>query len=388
MEMSLPIPAISQGEAQAALDNAIGILQDNLPRYTRLFPRSCSKNGVYPRRPNWDWTNGFCTGTYWLAYEATKRTEFQEAALRQVNSFARRIRLGVNVNHHDMGFLYTPSCVAAYRLCSSATGRRAALLAADKLLSRYQPKGSFIQAWGQMGKPSEYRMIIDCLLNLPLLYWASDETGNPAFARTATDHLENALHYLFRPDGSSFHTFYFDPATGVPLHGATRQGYCDDSTWARGQAWGIYGLALAYRHTRNKDCINQFYPVANYYLSHLPEDMVPFWDLSFSADSGEPRDSSAAAIAACGLLEMAQYLQEEQAARYIDAAKQMAASLAKSYSASGTARTNGLLLHGVYTKKSPYNGLRNVGVDECNLWGDYFWMELLVRLTTNWNPYW
>lgn len=379
---------LGKAGAAAALDTACGILRGNLPKFTARFPACCTVHNFYPDTENVDWTTGFCTGEYWLAWEHTGEEAFKTSALVQVDSFLRRIQDKVNVDHHDMGFLYTPSCVAAYKLTGSATGRQAALLAADQLLTRFQEKGQFLQAWGELGAPDNYRLIIDCLMNVPLLYWATETTGDPKYREKALAHTKTSLANLVRPDHSTYHTFFFDPATGAPVRGSTQQGYRDGSAWARGQAWGVYGTALAYCFTGDEECIRLFRDVTEYYLAHLPEDLVPYWDLEFTSGD-EPRDSSAAAIAACGMLEMAKSLPAEEAARYTRLAAQTAASLAENYAVKDRAVSDGLLLHGVYAKNSPYNPIpADNGVDECNPWGDYFYMELLTRLSQDWRLYW
>jgi unsaturated chondroitin disaccharide hydrolase len=364
------------------------ILRHNLPEFTSYFKASNSEGNFYAQSENTEWTTGFCTGQYWLVYEHTGETAFREAALTQVNSFLRRIENRVDVDHHDMGFLYTPSCVAAYMLTGSGIGKRAALLAADNLMARFHGKGQFFQAWGTLGARDNYRLIIDCLLNLPLLYWAADITGKPEYREKAVAHTKTSLKHLVREDNSTFHTYFFDPETGAPLRGVTHQGRRDGSAWARGQAWGVYGLALAYKYTRDIECIGLFYRVADFFISRLPKDFVPYWDLDFKDGDGEPKDSSAAAIAACGILEMAKYLPEGTAEYYAAWAKIIAASLAEGYAVKDIRESNGLLLHGVYAKSTDENPVTDRGVDECNTWGDYFWLELLTRLSKGWKPYW
>jgi len=374
--------------AAAALDTACGILRGNLPRFTAQFQSSNSEGNFYRPSDNVEWTTGFCTGEYWLAWEHTGEEAFRSAALCQVDSFLARIQNKVDVDHHDMGFLYTPSCVAACKLTGSETGRTAALLAADQLCSRYQEKGRFIQAWGPLGAPANYRLIIDCLLNLPLLYWASETTGDGRYRDIALAHTQTSAANLVRPDHSTYHTFFFDQQTGAPLRGSTQQGYRDGSAWARGQSWGVYGMALAYRYTRDPHCLELFRDVTRYFVDHLPDDLVPYWDLEFT-EGTQPRDSSAAAIAACGMLEMAPFLPQTEAAEWRALAGRIAASLEAGYAVKDPACSNGLLLHGVYAKSSPYNPIPvDRGVDECNTWGDYFYMELLTRLKAEWNPYW
>lgn len=374
--------------AKEALDTACGVLRDNLKDFTDKFQHSNSENNFYEPTENVEWTTGFCTGEYWLAYEHTKDEAFKTAALRQVDSFLTRIEKEIDVEHHDMGFLYTPSCVAAYKLADSETGKKAAIMAADKLISRFQEKGQFIQAWGTLGAKDNYRLIIDCLLNLPLLYWASEVTGDNKYREIALAHTKTSVANLVREDSSTYHTFFFDPETGAPVRGSTQQGYRDGSAWSRGQAWGVYGMALSYRYTKDEKCIELFRDVTKYFISRLPEDLVAYWDLEF-VDGDEPRDSSAAAIAACGMLEMAKYLPKDEADYYTDFAKKIAQSLYDGYAVRSSKTSNGLLLHGVYAKNSPYNPIpEDRGVDECNTWGDYFYMELLTRLEQDWNLYW
>lgn len=372
-----------------ALEQAVHLLELNLNQFTHKFQSSNSEQLFYTASENVEWTTGFCTGQYWLAYEFSKNPVFQEAALIQVDSFYNRIERKIDVDHHDMGFLYTPSCVAAWKLCGSSIGKESALLAADHLMKRFQDKGEFFQAWGSLGAKDNYRFIIDCLLNLPLLYWAGEITGNQEYIRKAKLHTKTSLSHLIREDSSTYHTYYFDPETGMPLQGVTHQGYRNNSAWSRGQAWGIYGLALSYKYTRESACIDLFYKVTDYYLSHLPADLIPYWDLTFTDGSTQPRDSSAAVIAACGILEMCNYLDQDKVSYYRSYAEETAASLLNNgYAVTSPKQSNGLLLHGVYAKSSPFNPVTDRGVDECNTWGDYFYMELLTRLTTDWKPYW
>ncbi len=375
-------------DPKKALDDAAKVLRQYLPAFTHAFRDAASVNNFYQPVDNFEWTPGFCTGQYWLAYEHTGEAAFREAALTQADSFLWRAENHIGMDNHDMGFLYTPSCVAAYKLAGSENGKKAALLAADALLARFREKGQFFQAWGAPGAADNYRMIIDCLLNLPLLYWATEITGQPVYREKALAHTKTSLNHLFRADGSTCHTFFFDGETGAPLRGVTHQGRHDGSAWARGQAWGVYGLALAYRYSREPRCADVFCRVTDFFIARLPEDSVPYWDLEFTDGDGEPKDSSAAAIAACGMLEMAKYLPPETARRYSAKAHAIADSLARGYAVRDAAVSNGLLLHGVYNKSTPENTVLDQGVDECTVWGDYFWMELLTRLAGDWESYW
>lgn len=384
---SSPAP-IKDEEVNAALDIAVAQVRRNLPQFTYQAQNHSSVGNIYPAVANDQWTAGFWPGEIWLAFEHTGDKLFQYAAQIQVQSFLHRIENRIETDHHDMGFLYSPSCIAAWKLVKDEDGRRAALMAADQLLERYQPVGQFIQAWGRKGNPNEYRYIIDCLLNLPLLYWASQQTGDPKYRDIALLHARTTLANSVRADDSTYHTFYMDPETGKPVRGATKQGYSDDSFWARGQAWGIAGMALSYRYEPIAEYREAFERLLTFYLNRLPADMVPYWDLIFTDGDAEPRDSSSASIVACGLLEMAELVDADDAARYRDLARRMMKSLVDHYAVKDPSQSNGLVLHGTYSKKTPHNTCRGEGVDECVSWGDYYFMEALTRLSRNWSSYW
>ena len=384
--MSRPLP-ITNERVQAALDRAVEQVRLNLPKYTKKCQNHSSVDNIYPACGNTQWTCGFWPGEVWLAYERTHDEAFLQTGKTMVESFHRRIVKKIRVAHHDMGFLYTPACVAAYKLTGDRQAREAAVLAADQLISRFQSKGEFIQAWGRMGAKMNYRFIIDCLLNLPLLYWASNETGDGKYADIAKKHTATCMANSFRPDGSTFHTFYMNK-DGTPSHGRTCQGYKDDSFWARGQAWAVYGSILSWRYTQDPAALDAFKRALDFYLTRLPEDLVPCWDMLFQPDSGEPRDSSSAAIVACGLLEAARILPREESGEYETLAREMVGSLAENYAVPELKVGTGLILHGTYSKKSPYNTCFPEGVDECTSWGDFFYMEALTRLAGDWDPYW
>lgn len=381
-------PGISGEEIKCALDFCTRQILHVLPQFTDKFQQAYSEKGFYPPVENTDWTTGFWTGEIWLAYEYSRDERLRKAAEIQVHDFWERIDKKISVDHHDMGFLYSPSCVAAYKLTGNGEGKEAAIKAADQLISRFQPKGGFIQAWGSMDAPENYRLIIDCLLNLPLLYWASEETGDDKYRKIAEQHIHTAVANVIREDYSTWHTFFFDRETGAPDHGATCQGYRDGSAWARGQAWGVYGMALAYKYTGRKEYIDLFRGVTEYFLTHLPKDLVPYWDLEFTDGDDQPRDSSSASIAACGMLEMSAYLEPREAEHYRKIAAKIMKSLYDNYAVKDFATSNGLVLHSTYSNHSPYNTCNHYGVDECNAWGDYFYMEALTRMSVDWKPYW
>ncbi len=375
---------LSKAELTAAMDACIAQVRANMDYFKERFPFSCTKDLRYPIIDNIEWTDGFWTGMLWLSYEYTKEEQFKELALRNVDSFYHRIQHKIAVDHHDLGFLYSLSCVSAYRLLGDEKAKQAALMAADQLLTRWHEKGEFLQAWGPFDSKDHYRFIIDCMMNLPLLYWASETSGDPKYRDIANRHFATSSAYVIRDDASAFHTFYMNPENGAPDHGATHQGYRDDSAWARGQAWGIYGIPLNIRYTKDVSTKDLYRGMCNYFLNRLPQDLVCYWDLIFNDGSNQSRDSSAAAIAVCGMHEMDQYLSEDCVEKkvYQGAAQAILRSLIQNYAQNRAKPGDPILLHGVYSWHS------GKGVDEGNIWGDYFYMEALMRSLKQWDPYW
>jgi unsaturated chondroitin disaccharide hydrolase len=377
-------PAVDRQFVEKAIQHVLAKIDQNLDVFTDMFPDSNSERLIYKPIENVEWTTSFWTGMLWLAYEYTGDEKYRKVAEKQIQSFKERLEQRIEVDHHDLGFLYSLSCVSAYKLTGNEEAKEIALKAADLLITRYYDKAGIIQAWGDLNDPNERgRMIIDCNLNLPLLYWASEVTGKQIYKDIAETHVLQAAKYIVRPDASTYHTYYMDPETGEPLYGNTRQGYSNDSSWARGQAWGIYGFPLSYHYTDNFDLIELTKKLTNYYLNRLPEDEICYWDLIFT-EGDEERDSSAAAITICGLLEVSKYLPvtDPEKRIYENAALKMVESLYNDYTTDIESPANGILKHAVYYK----GGGR--GVDESCIWGDYYYFEGLVRLAKDWQMYW
>lgn len=374
----------------AAVTEALTTLDRLVQQFGTQYPSDCTVDGVYPLRKaqfgapeggNTEWTTSFYPGMLWVAGELTGDQKWFEAARSHIPSFKSRIEERLHVDHHDLGFLYSISCVPAWRLEQDEVAKAAALEAADYLLTRYLPSAEIIQAWGALGDPTQQgRAIIDSLLNMPLLYWATEVTGDRRYYNIAARHAQQLRDHIIREDNSTFHTYFFDVETGEPLRGKTAQGYADDSCWARGQAWGIYGFVLNYLHTGDATLLEASERCARYFLDHLPKDKVAYWDLVFTDGSTEERDSSAAAIAVCGLVELAKATGK---AEYQQAADEILDSLIENYSTKGEEPYNCLLLHSVYSKPG------NNGVDEGSLWGDYYYVEALMRRERpDWVSYW
>ncbi|WP_426452470.1 glycoside hydrolase family 88 protein [Paenibacillus sp. S-38] len=381
--------ADGHGLGRAYFERAAGfvleVIERNLPVFRDTYPAPASEGNVYPGIGNIEWTSSFWTGMLWLAYDLTGEAKYREAAEYQLASYKQRIEEQIETETHDLGFLYSLSAVAEYRLTGNETAKGTALQAADLLAARYFPKAGIIQAWGDLSDPEQCgRMIIDCLMNLPLLYWASEVTGETRYAEYAKTHVAQAAKYLVRPDDTSYHTYYMDVETGAPKYGNTHQGYADDSCWARGQAWGMYGFLLSYLYTGDKSLVGLSKRLTDYFLTRLPEDGVVYWDLVFTEGTEQEKDSSASAIAVCGMLELTKHLPlgDPDKRRYEDLALELLAALGRRYTTADLPGSNGVLKHAVYNKP------RGMGIDECNLWGDYYYFEALVRVLKNWKPYW
>jgi len=389
--MKNPDPIQLKAHYESALRFAVDQTARNAFKFGSLFPEKTTEANRYhlrrweghPDGCNVGWTNGFWTGILWLAYEASGDAELRQIAESHLPGYKRRLAERIYIDHHDMGFLYTPSCVSAWRLTENAEARDIALSAAAWLMTRYLPPARIVQSWGDLNDPEQRgRIIVDSLLNLPLLHWASNETGDRRCADAAIAHACRARDHLIRPDGSTYHTFHFNAENGEALRGSTAQGFGDDSCWSRGQAWAIYGFALNHRYCPEEGLLDAAMVAADYFLKHLPRDGVPYWDLVFTDGSDEPRDSSAGAIAVCGLLEIADQLPPSpQRVRYTDAAHRILTSLTRNYMPTEN-KSDALLLHGVYSKP------HGQGIDEANLWGDYYLLEALIRTTRMPRTYW
>ncbi|MEC0257063.1 glycoside hydrolase family 88 protein [Paenibacillus lautus] len=374
----------TQQRTEAAIEFVLHRIDQNLDMFSNRFPSPASRNNIYETIGNTEWTSSFWTGMLWLAYEVTGDAKYRSTAELQLHSYKERVEKRIATETHDLGFLYSLSCVAAYKLTGNTEARRIALAAADLLMERHFQKAGIIQAWGKLDQPSQRgRMIIDCCMNLPLLYWATEETRKPEYRRAAISHAQQSARYLIREDSSTYHTYYMDVESGEPRFGQTSQGYSDHSCWSRGQAWAIYGLPLSYAYMKEESLLHDAERVTNYFLNRLPEDYVCYWDLIFT-EGLEERDSSAAAISVCGMLELAKHLPLSHPRRrtYENAALRVLGALSDRYTTVSLPGSNGILQHAVYGKP-----LGN-GIDECCIWGDYFYFEALVRVYKDWDMYW
>lgn len=316
------------------------------------------------------WTNGFWAGILWQAYSSTGRKEYAETARFTERKLDECFQSYLGL-HHDVGFMWMPSAVADYRMTGNAGSRRRGLHAANLLAGRFNPAG-FIRAWNDIsGESSDTRgwAIIDCLLNLPLLYWAGEETGDPRYRKIAETHADTVLKYFIRPDGSVCHIVELDPETGAFIRDYGGQGYGQGSSWTRGQAWGLYGFALSSRHTGAVRYLAAAQKIAEYFTAHIPADgKIP---VDF-CQPDDPRwyDDIAAAVAACGLIELAD-LVPNRAREYLDPALLLLQNLDKT--ADWNLDTDGFLQN---CSPAYHADIHNVNYT----YGDYFFYEALLKL--------
>ncbi len=284
-----------------------------------------TENGVYNDCSEsnfcW-WTNGFYGGMMWQLHYATKQEMYKEIALEIEEKLDKNLMTFWGMDH-DSGFKWLLTAVANYRLTGSEPAHNRGRLAADNLAGRFNPAGRFIRAWndGEEGSRAGWA-IIDCMMNLPLLYWAYEETGDPRYLQIAMAHADTTEKYFIRPDGSANHIVEFSPYTGefIKTHGG--QGYGEGSSWTRGQAWAIYGFALSYLHTKKECYLASAKRVANYFIANMPESYLIPVDFRQPLDC-TLEDTTAAVIAACGMLEIAKLVEEAEEQLYRNAALKM-----------------------------------------------------------------
>lgn len=293
-------------------------------------------NGIYQDMAEQDiywWTNGFWGGIMWQLYYATGEELYRTIALDTEIKLEKNLHDFCGMDH-DSGFKWLLTAVANYKMTGDKESKNRALIAANSLMGRFNMVGNFIRAWEDGVRPWEIEnemsragwAIIDCMMNLPLLYWAHEELKDPRFLQVAMAHADMAMKKFVREDGSVNHIVVFDAATGEVLKTLGGQGYGEGSSWTRGQAWALYGFVLSYIHTNKEEYLNTAKKVAHYFIANIPENgLIPI-DFRQPSDCTW-EDGTAAAIAACGLLEIAKKVPENEKKLYYNAALKMLKAL-------------------------------------------------------------
>lgn len=346
-----------------------------------------AENGHYPE---WNegfheignWTTSFFTGMALLAWRETEDEHFIRQVERLEPWYAAKVGEHAADTMHDLGFLYSLYSVALFKLTGESRHRELGMTAAKVLAGRFVSQGNYIRAWGPMAEPdADYAglAIIDCMMNLPLLYWASAQTGDPRFKEIAIRHSDTTLRWFVRPDDSVYHSYRFDPVLGSPAGGDNYCGRSIESHWARGAAWAIYGFAMGCRYTGDQRYLDAALRLARKFISLLDDKVVPVWDFRLDAEAPHLRDSSAAAIAVCAFQEIEAL---DAADESITAAKHaLLVQLCSDDYLDHDPAIEGVLKHGevgdgIGKAKSAYTS-----------WGDYYLMEALARemgMTDTW----
>ena len=326
------------------------------------------------------WTNGFWPGMLWQMYSATEDEIYKETAEGVEERLAGLLDTFESLDH-DIGFLFLPSAVANYRKTGNKVARRRGLHAANILAGRFNPVGKFIRAWnGSVGpvlgeKESSGGMIIDCMMNIPLLYWAAKETGDPRFHHVAVSHAKTAQQYIVREDGSCNHIVVFDPQTGEFLDNPGGQGFEQGSAWSRGQSWAVYGFSLSYRHTGDESFLNTAKRCAHYCISNLAVNgWLPLVDYRAPKEPLK-YDSTAGMITACGLLELAEHVGEYEKNLYTTAALNILKACDAKFS-NWDPEADSIVDGGTFFYHDPEGKNTEVPI----IYADYYFIEALLRL--------
>lgn len=374
--IALPVLSVNAQTtlSTAQITNDYKIAQKQINKTLKQIPRNrypinTNKSGNWVTTDASGWTSGFYPGILWLLYEQTGNKDFLTKA---ANLQSGLINQQFNKATHDIGFIIFNSFGNGYRTTNKASYKKVINQTAKTLAARYNPKIGMIRSWNI--DPKSYQVIIDNLMNLEILFWSARNGGDQRLFEIAKAHAKKTANDFVRPDGSTYHLVNYNLKTGKILSRTTAQGYSTTSTWSRGQTWAIYGFAIAYRETKDDSLLKAARKTADYFINHLPTDNVPYWDFDVPNKQKEPRDSSAAAIAASGLLELSRL--ETSATRkqtYLESAKKIIASLSSSEYLVANQNQNGILLHGTYDRKAG-------NYDQSTIWGDYYFLEALLKL--------
>lgn len=342
---------------------------------TTKFPQSTNPDGS-PRdmKSDW-WCSGFFGGSLWYLYEQSGDPKWKEAAHRWTMAVAKE---QYNTGTHDLGFMLYCPFGNGYRLTKNPVYRDVMLTGAKSLATRFRPDYGVIKSWNKFkdkaGVEYDYPVIVDNMMNLEFLFWATNQSGNKQFRGVSLSHADQTLKNHFRADASSYHVVCYGDG-GKVLARRTHQGYADESAWARGQAWALYGYTTMYRETKDKKYLQQAQRIADFYLNHpnLPADKIPYWDFNAPAIPNEERDASAGAITASALLELSTY-GGASAKTYYQSAERMLQSLSgPAYRAKLGENNHFILMHSVGAKPLKSE------IDVPLVYADYYYLEALLR---------
>ncbi|MDG5801053.1 glycoside hydrolase family 88 protein [Marinilabiliaceae bacterium ANBcel2] len=380
--------AFNYNEAVEVAELQVAAMLNNLDE-PGCYPRTVTSDGELYCTGMTDWTEGFFPGSLWYLYELSNSDFFKRKAVK----WTEHLEPMKNVtHHHDIGFIMYCSFGNAYRLTGNKKYRDILIEAANAAITRFSPEVGSIKSWNQRdawdGETTwYYPVIVDNMMNLELLYFATRETGDSTYYHIANEHAETTARNNIRDDYGTYHVVNYDPDTGDVLHKQTCQGFSDNSTWARGQAWTIYGYVMAYRETGREDFLENALGLADYFIQHpnLPQDYIPYWDFNvdeygYNPDwdynpnrfDSIPRDASAAAITASALLELSTLIDDGE--YYFQFAEKQLRSLASSPYLAEPGTNNGFVL-----KHSVGSIPHNQEIDVPLVYADYYFLEAIQR---------
>jgi len=366
---------VSQADKQILFaEKQLSLLLKDAEKANKI-PRTLNAEGeMHWTHNGFDWTEGFYPGSCWYLYELTKDTKWKNAAEKFQGLFEDH---KFRTTNHDLGFVFNCSYGNGYRLTNNEAFKKVLITAGDSLMTRFNPAVGCIKSWDvdkgwQATRGWKFPVIIDNMMNLELLFELTKLTGDEKYKKAAIAHADTTLKNHFRADDSSYHVIDYDPETGEVRNKHTAQGFAHESSWARGQAWGIYGYTVCYRYTKNKRYLEQAKKIAKYILDYkgTPEDGIPYWDYNAPNIPNEPRDVSAATVTVSALIELDGYTKES----YLPAIDKIMNSLATdAYTAKFGENKNFVLKHSVGS--IPHNNEIDVPLN----YADYYYLEALLR---------
>lgn len=365
-------PILDRAEEQLAL-------QENYAQKENKIPRTITANGaIHWTSSYFDWTEGFFPGSCWYLYEYTKKEDWKNSAEKFQAIFEKHKLVTFN---HDLGFIFSCSYGNAYRITKNEAFKDVLITAAKSLSTRFNPTVGCLKSWDvnagwQSKRNWKFPVIIDNMMNLELLFEASEMTGDSKYKEIAITHANTTLKNHYREDNSSYHVIDYDPLTGQVRSKQTAQGFADESSWARGQAWGLYGYTVCYRYTKDEVYLKQAQKIATYILKNnsIAEDSIPYWDYDAEKIPNEPRDVSAATVTLSALIELDQYTKES----YLPSINKLIKSLSSSAYTAKTGENQGfILMHSVGS--IPHNNEIDVPLN----YADYYYLEALLKYQKN-----
>ncbi len=366
-----PMSGLIENRLARSVDQYL-LMAESLKDQPDRLPRTFSAEGKLVTSDAGWWCSGFVPGSLWYLYEYNK----SNVLLNDARNYTMRIeKEKYNKGTHDLGFMLYCSFGNGYRITGDTTYHNIMLIGAESLASRFNPTTGCIQSWKATSE-WQFPVIIDNMMNLEFLFWASKASGNPKYRDICISHADMTIKNHFRPDYSSYHVVSYDTISGQPEKKHTNQGFAHESAWARGQAWGLYGFVVMYRETKNQKYLDQANHIASFMLNHsnLPADKIPYWDFDAPDIPNAKRDASAGAITASALIELSGYVDAALAKTYLDVAETQIRTLSSpEYFAEKGTNGNFILKHSVGS--IPHNS----EVDVPLTYADYYYIEALLR---------